>query len=183
MPPNNQPREPKWGKSEAKQLLWDNLKSGAVPMDMAPKDVFLTRPEYAAYNSDMKRFRGRLGSLKKQVSRPPKPPKKVKWAKSELRKLFWADLKSGETPMDVDPEDVFLTRPEYAAYDADIKRFKSRLTSLIEQCQARDDRAAFDAAAFDHDRAIHPFPELNFRGEPQWPDSDAEMWLRKRGVR
>jgi hypothetical protein len=79
--------------------------------------------------------------------------------------------------MDIDPEEVFLTRPEFSEYDADFKHFKDCLASLIEQCQAEDDRAEFDSDAFAHDREIHPFPLVNFRGEPQWPGSGVEMWL------
>jgi hypothetical protein len=47
---------------------------------------------------------------------------------------WWDGLKTGTMPMDMDPEEVFLTRPEFSEYDSDFKHFKDRLTSLIEQC-------------------------------------------------
>lgn len=146
-------------------------------MDMPAKDVFSTRPDYAEHDPSYKKFYSRLSSLKKQVMRPPKPPKRIKWAKSEARQLLETDLRTGTTPMDMDPEDVFLSRPEFAEYNPDFDLFKNRLSSLIEQCQEKDDRAALDSDAFEHDRAIYPFPLLNFCGEPQWPGSSAEEWL------
>jgi hypothetical protein len=176
MPPTPMPLI-KWAKSDARKLLLDDLKSGRVPMDMKPAEVFMTRPEYAEYDSDYARFRGRLSSLKKQSLKPPQKPKRISWAKSKARSLLWRDLRKGYTPMDMEPEQVFLTRPEFAEYDDNFDRFKSRLVSLRKQCVEFEDRAAIDAEAFAHDRALHPFPLLNFRGEPQWPDSVAEMLL------
>jgi hypothetical protein len=178
MPPLPLPQI-KWAKSDAKKLLLDDLISGRIPLDMEPAEAFMMRPEFAEYDADYPRFRSRFASLKKQSLKGPPKIKRISWAKSKARRLLWRDLRKGFTPMDMEPADVFLTRPEFAEYDDNFDRFKNRLTSLKKQCVAFEDRAAIDGAAFAHDRALYPFPLLNFRGEPQWPGSGAEMWLNR----
>jgi hypothetical protein len=86
-----------------------------------------------------KKIYSQVSSLKKQVMRLPKLPKRIKWAKSEVRRLLETDLRTGTTPMDMDPEDVFLSRPKFVEYNPDFGLFKNHLSSLIEQCQEKDD--------------------------------------------
>lgn len=58
--------EEDWAKSEAKKLLAKDIIDGVVTDDMDWGDVFWQRPEYAATTHRL--FRGRLESLRKQIS-------------------------------------------------------------------------------------------------------------------
>lgn len=59
---------PNWLNSEAKKLLLQDLRDGTIPVDsksMAPKTVYLLRPEFAEF--DYKNFPGRLRSARQQI--------------------------------------------------------------------------------------------------------------------
>lgn len=60
------PKPPKlnWAKSTARRILWEDLKSGQIPMDMPPMEVFLYRPEFVDFDPNYERFRSRLRYLK-----------------------------------------------------------------------------------------------------------------------
>jgi hypothetical protein len=69
----DQKQEPRvsWAKSEARKLLYDDLKNGRVPLaknddGVTDMDVYASRPEFAAY--DWEKFPGRLNALRKIVS-------------------------------------------------------------------------------------------------------------------
>jgi hypothetical protein len=64
-----QKQEPRvsWAKSEARKLLYDDLKNGAVPLEkngdgVTDMDVYASRPEFAAY--DWEKFSDRLKALR-----------------------------------------------------------------------------------------------------------------------
>lgn len=64
-------KEPdKWGKSKARQLLYDDLMDGLVPLDpkdksMSIEDIYCMRIEYAQYHFDD--FEGRLDGVRKII--------------------------------------------------------------------------------------------------------------------
>ena len=63
MPKKN--KEPNLQNSEAKKLLLQDLRSGAIPLDsksMSPKDAYLKRPEFAG-----------------ELSKPPTKRTKTDW--------------------------------------------------------------------------------------------------------
>jgi hypothetical protein len=68
-----------------------------------------------------------------QPSRTTMPPtnKPPDWRNSNAKKLLEEDIKSGRIPLDpdiMDPEDVYLQRPEFSEFE--FKRFRDRLHDL-----------------------------------------------------
>lgn len=75
-----------WSKSEAKELLAQDIIDGVIPEDMHWTDVFFYRPEYAL--SDYGRFRDRLKSLRSQISDARVRASRDEEALAHDRKLF-----------------------------------------------------------------------------------------------
>ena len=64
LPEKSEPN--KWETSEARQLLYDDIKNGLVDNDATPEEVYVMHPEYALYQYD--KFPSRLKSLLKIVN-------------------------------------------------------------------------------------------------------------------
>ena len=59
-----------WKASEAKKILMKDLRSGLIPLDsadMAPRDAFQQRPEFAEFDSCYENFARRLRAARKQI--------------------------------------------------------------------------------------------------------------------
>lgn len=63
---------------------------------------------------------------------------------------------------------------------AEAKRlFKGRLAAARKIIAEKDARAASELALLQQDRAIHPAPSTNHRGEPRWDQSAAQALLKQ----
>jgi hypothetical protein len=109
---------------------------------------------------------------------PKKKDKPPAWRNSKAKKLLEHDLRSGRIPLDndMDPEDVYLQRPEFSEFE--YARFRDRLRDLRLQMTGSINNAASDSAALAHDRRAYPKPTHNHRGELRWEGSEAERLLR-----
>jgi hypothetical protein len=134
MPKKN--KEPNWQNSEAKKLLLQDLRSGAIPLDsksMSPKDAYLKRPEFAEFGGYVN-FPSRLRSARQQIDCMnnraatdsaglahdrriyPKAAKnhrgEPRWEGSEAERLLRQDMDEGNHKK-MKPELLYNTRKEY----------------------------------------------------------------------
>jgi hypothetical protein len=79
------------------------------------------------------------------------------------------------------PSAAFLLRPEFAFPNIeDGKRlFASRLSRARDKIKSKNKSSAFNSAALEHDRTLHPVPAFNHQNEPRWDGSVAQMHLKK----
>jgi len=113
---------------------------------------------------------------------PPKKKKTVSWQKSQGRKLLFEDVRKHRIPTTMSDDEAFALRPEFHSEKeyADSKRlFPKRLESARNIVAAKQQRADAELALLQQDRAIHPFPALNHRGEPQWEGSPAQLFMKQ----
>lgn len=163
-----------WKESEAKKLLKEDILSGVVTPEMKPKDVYEMRPEYKLY--PLKRFAPNLKNLRESIEKEKKKgPKVVPWQDSMAKKLLEKDIDEGKVTSNMLPSEVYEMHPEYKQYDK--KNFGSNLRNLRKSIGKEKERAAFDRAAFLHDRRIHPPAAVTSRGYPRWCGSAAERLL------
>ena len=108
------------------------------------------------------------------------------WAKSEGRKLLFADIRSGAIPATMHWQIAYKRRPEFVVgtkADPTAEKaeslFEDRLKSARNILAAKDARAAEELALLRADRLIHPVPTTNHRGEPHWEGSEAQKLLKK----
>lgn len=101
---------------------------------------------------------------------------KVTWKKSLAKKLLAQDIIAGEIDSDMDWNDVFWYRPEYAATSH--RLFNGRLQRLLAAISSSRADALLDEDALKNDRRLFPKKSHNYRGEPQWDGSAAQSWLR-----
>lgn len=106
---------------------------------------------------------------------------KVKWKDSEARRLLYKDVKDREIPLEAKHDDgtptmkldeIYVTRPEYAAYD--YSKFSSRLATIraiIKQLEKRSDE---DEEAFDTYVGNHPVSLYDRKGFIQWQGSKSQ---------
>jgi hypothetical protein len=65
---------------------------------------------------------------------------RIKWKDSQAHQLFYMDILKENIPMDnetMTAEEIFIQRPEFAAYDID--KFHSKLTTVRKQIKERND--------------------------------------------
>lgn len=98
------------------------------------------------------------------------------WRKSDAKRLLAQDIINGDIDGDMEWEDVFSWRPEFASTSR--RLFKSRFASLLTQISSARVRSITDKAALEHDRKLFPIKTHNHRGEPRWDGSAAQSWLR-----
>jgi hypothetical protein len=107
-------------------------------------------------------------------------PVTKKWRDSEAKKQLITDLKDGTVPLravDMPPLDVYNSRPVYQEHG--YEQFRDRLNALRKQIREKRDNSLQDAAALEHDRAIHPKASHDHRGILRWEGSEAEQQLRQ----
>lgn len=114
---------------------------------------------------------------------PKKKKKETCWQNSEGRKLLLEDVRSGRIPNDMDPTAAFAMRPEFDVFPSAKKTsaqlFSARLSSARGIIQGKIDRSSRELALLQQDRAVHPPPATNHRGEPRWQDSIAQQLLKQ----
>jgi hypothetical protein len=110
---------------------------------------------------------------------------KVKWKDSEARRLLYKDVKDREIPLEakfndgtptMKLEEIYVTRPEYAAYD--YNKFSGRLATIrgiIKQLEKRSDE---DDDALDKYIAKHPVSHYDRKGFLHWQGSKAQELAR-----
>ena len=118
------------------------------------------------------------------MPRQAKNPLYIDWIKSQSKQILFEDLRYGRLPLDesVMPAEEAWERyrrhPTFIAEKVIFEQFAKRLKGHREQMALPVRRAEFDAVAVAHDRANHPFPTHNVRGQPNFHLSPAEELLR-----
>ena len=111
---------------------------------------------------------------------------KVKWKRSEAKRLLYKDLKEGTLPLFamVDnkythprTDQIYQMRPEYQKYDP--AKFSSRLASVRKTVRECNDRAAADRVAFDRFKNHNPVSHYSHKGYIQWQGSEAQTLARQ----
>jgi hypothetical protein len=123
---------------------------------------------------------------------------KVKWKDSEARRLLYKDVKDREIPLEAKYDDgtptmkleeIYVTRPEYAAYD--YNKFSSRLATIRAIIKQLEKRCEEDDDAFVKFVANHPVSLYDRKGYIHWQGSisqelakaDIEAGLLRQGYR
>jgi hypothetical protein len=159
---SNMPDPPPWKDSEAKNLLRGDLLSGAIAGDMAPHDIYLSRPEYQLYM--YRNFTTNLKNLRDAMAREPVGAP-MKWKESNAKEVLRAEIISGLVTADMDAGQVYNMHPElYHAYP--FSKFTTNLRNLRDAIDTEYERAAEDAACYGHDLAI--VHGQGFRSEPNY---------------
>lgn len=111
---------------------------------------------------------------------PPKEKNSVKgYAGSRAQKLLFLDVKDGTIPPDMDFEEAFFMREEFAQYDG-ARKFEDRLEAARKREAQKRNRSEEEMQALLEDmETVGPRPEMNRWGEPQWEGSDAQTLLKK----
>lgn len=72
MPPKKKKKDSLWRNSKARELLLNDMRSGAIPADMDWKDAFPLRPEFNTFPSEKKTpeqlFSARLSSAREIIN-------------------------------------------------------------------------------------------------------------------
>jgi hypothetical protein len=102
---------------------------------------------------------------------------RVPWRNSKARKLLYADVQADVASEELTAEEIYIMRPEYAAYDWE--KFAGRLKYIRESVSYNNTRAAADKAAFDDYVANNPVSYYNSKGSIQWQGSDAQRQARQ----
>ena len=180
------PNIPKWGQSNARQLLIDDILNGIIPLtnaEMMPAVVYRSRPEYAQYAE--KDFPRRLKGVREiciaRLNQAPAPaPNIPAWGHSNARQLLIDDILNGIIPLtneEMMPSVAYRSRPEYAQYPE--SDFPPRLKAVREICKARLNRSVVDTAAYHNDRRFDVRPAQAATGLPRWEGSEAERFLKE----
>ena len=125
----------KWRKSKAKQILYEMLLDGTVPMEntMPLEDIYLLDEEFDKFDFD--KFRGRLNRLRAKIKeldsradedleafraykRNHKPSLfshkgYIQWQGSTAQELLWDDLDAYLKDPNQKPKDLWMSRKEY----------------------------------------------------------------------
>jgi len=106
------------------------------------------------------------------------------WLTSDAKKVMAQCFIDGILPLDseLDSKDIydslFSNHASFADFPYDKELYDGRLTRLRDGVKARQDWAAYDAAALMKDRKKHPERMFNSKGEPNWRGSEADTWLK-----
>ena len=101
---------------------------------------------------------------------------KIRWFDSEAYQLLYNDLLSGEASSDLSADDIYVMRPEYAAYDH--QKFPGRLEAMRNIVGALNERAKEDQDAFDNFVLNHEVSTRSRTGHIHWPGSEAQKISR-----
>lgn len=108
--------------------------------------------------------------------------KKNAWLNSEGRKLLLRDLKDGTISRTMDWQTVFHTRQEFAVgptHAEALRLFETRFRTAVNINDEKATRAQHEMVLLQQDRAVHPIPKMNHRGEPRWEGSEAQKLLKE----
>jgi hypothetical protein len=97
---------------------------------------------------------------------------RVRWNKSQACKLLYADVQAGVASEELKMEEVYVMRPEYAAYDWE--KFASRLNYIRQSVAYNSQHAANDEAAFNDFVANNTLSYYKNKGSIQWQGSSAQ---------
>jgi hypothetical protein len=110
----------------------------------------------------------------------PSTEPKIKWKKSEARRLLHKAIRDGEVPLEAKDDegqstmplkDIYMMNPEHALCSYD--KFSSRLSGLRKTIRAANNRAEDDEKAFQNYKQNHPPSEFAHNGCIQWQGSEA----------
>jgi hypothetical protein len=99
---------------------------------------------------------------------------KLPWANSKARMLLYGDLMNNRIPLEdgaMSLEEIYMTRPEFSAYDFD--KFRSRLTGVKNIVKRMNNRAKRDADALKCFMLNHSISFHSHKGYIQWKGSEA----------
>lgn len=114
-----------------------------------------------------------------------KPEPKIKWQKSQAKKLLYKDIREGRVPLEsqhLDPDgihirSIYISRDEFMLYS--YPSFSGRLSSLRKTIKESNERAEIDKKAFDDFKSRH-LPSLqSSMGYAQWQGSEAQQQLKQ----
>jgi len=107
---------------------------------------------------------------------------KIRWQKSEAKRLLEKDIHSGNVPLyatdangqsTMKLEDIYYSRVEFTEYL--YSKFSSRLSSLRNTVKKDTSRAALDQEAFESYKQNHPaLAYFSHKGYIQWQGSEAQ---------
>jgi hypothetical protein len=159
-------KPPKWGKSQAKKLLREDIISGAVQDAMEAIHVYNSRDEYKKY--DFANFKTNLANLKEAIYaayermgtdceayghdvdllkliRFHDPPLPILWHKSEAKPLLEKDIDDKkhleldeDTGKKVTPKHLYQSRPAYREYS--LKVFRKHIYQEVDKRAKKDIR-------------------------------------------
>jgi len=106
------------------------------------------------------------------------------WQSSDGKKLLDRAIRKGQVTQNMTKDQIFnLYHPQFeecGKTPAEAYRlFDGRLASAFLRATEDRNRAEEDLAALRHDRATHPFPQLDAKGRPQWEGSLAQISMRQ----
>ena len=102
-------------------------------------------------------------------------PEPEPWKTSEAKKLLYKDILSDDVYETQDLKEIYMSRPEYAAYD--FENFKVNLRNLRASIKKKQKAAETGEIAFAHDMSMQP-PLLRRRDGVFWPDLTAKKSLK-----
>lgn len=106
-------------------------------------------------------------------------PLPYKWRDSRAQQILREMIENGELAESEHPSALYARNIEGEFQKFDYKRqFCSGINRLRKLTAIRKQNAAWDQAAFNHDRALNPIPQLTNQGVPWWPGSKAEETLK-----
>lgn len=158
----------KWGRSEAKKLLKQDIIDGTVKDEHDPSDVYRSRPEFQQYDFD--NFKTNLKNLKALIYdsiermardceyyghdiarlhdiRAENPPQQTPWHRSEAKALLEKDIDDGkhlivneETGKKITPKELYMTRSVYREYS--LRVFRDHIYQEMARKDKKDIRFA-----------------------------------------
>ena len=189
---NKETGETPWNENHpARQLLHNEIKSGAIPLDeeeMGPAQVCHNHSATIEFQMEGmeygSKFFRRLKSLRKQITKQNEPPVAApEWNETHpARKLLCDELRAGRTPVDskkMGPAEVCYRHANTLEFQMEGMEhgstFTGRLLRLRQTVKKDKKRARKDKLALAKALKVHPPPPLNHHGRPQWNGSLAQM--------
>lgn len=112
---------------------------------------------------------------------------KIKWKKSEAKRLLYNDIRDGKIPLVAKDEnkqftlprtaDIYQMRPEFRRYDP--AKFSARLASVRKTLRENNAREIEDRLAFQKFVGSNPVSRLSHKGYIQWQGSESQKQALK----
>lgn len=177
---NNKSGTVPWQKDPLHAKLEKDIVEGTIPKELSAEEAWKTcKDDFKSMGKLL--FKTRFTRMQNAVAkRGGKSEAQVKYNKmvdkwtedNPIQKKLQDEVIYGIIPNDMPINEA------YKCYQMMSKeKFASCLKSMWEIVARGLERASEDADDYFHDRALHPHPETNLRGEPQWIDSDAQTLL------
>jgi len=121
---------------------------------------------------------------KPKPDRPPATLNGAVWRTSEAKQLMAQDIIDKLVPIEgvIDSEELYnrmyVNQPEFKNFPFDKVRYDGRIDRLRAAIKRLKYWAVYDAAAVARDRALHPPPAVNIRGQLRWNGSEAQKLLK-----